>query len=108
MDGHDVRVVQRRGRARLNLETTTVIGLDTEHRVQKLDRDRAAQPGIPTVANLGHAAATQDTSQFVAAAQNLRGLHNPTLAPGTTRGPTAMDPRRRPKGCQPKRYWATS
>ena len=60
MHGHDVRMVERRGRACLHIEAHPVIGLRGEHRVQQLDRDRTVEPDVPAVADLRHAAAPQN------------------------------------------------
>jgi hypothetical protein len=70
-----MRMVQRGGRAGFGLKAPTVLGLRTEHRVHQLDRDRPVQPGIPAVADRGHAATPQYAAQLVAAAKNLWRLH---------------------------------
>ena len=75
MHGHDVRMVQARGRARLNLEAQSAVGLHAERRMQQLDRDGPVQPSVPAVAHLGHAAAAQNPPQFVPAAKNFWRLH---------------------------------
>ena len=64
----DVATGELRGRTRLRLKPQTALRPGTNPVVEQLDRDRAAQLQIPPVTHLGHAAATQQTSQFVAAA----------------------------------------
>ena len=78
--GHDVRMVERRSGSRLDLEAPTVVRLHAEHRIQQLDRDWPIQPGVPAVANLGHATAAKNPPQFIAAAKNLWRLHHFKLA----------------------------
>ena len=55
----DVRVVERRSRARLGLEPSATVRLSVNRRVQDFDRHRPRQTGVPAVADLGHTATAQ-------------------------------------------------
>ncbi len=65
VDLGDVRVVERRQRARFALETRGPIGIGGEILRQDLDRHLPPEPGIASAIDLAHAALADDGEHFV-------------------------------------------
>ncbi len=59
VDGGDVRMVQRRGRAGFLLEARQPLGIRRELLRQDLDRDLAAEPRVAGQPDLAHAAGAE-------------------------------------------------
>ena len=77
VDGADVGMIERGGRARLALKTLDCQGIAGECRRQKLERDLAAQPRVVCLVDHPHAAATQLLQHAVMAycRSNLNRVH---------------------------------
>jgi hypothetical protein len=58
----DVRVLQRGDDTRFPIEALAEIGV---RRVQDLDRDRTAQPGVPGFVDFAHSSRTDERENFV-------------------------------------------
>ena len=65
VDGQDVRMVERRGRARLLLEALTAAGVGGQGLGQHLDRDLAPEPRVPRPIHLAHAAGAERREDLV-------------------------------------------
>ena len=63
----DVRVAERRDRARLALEALAQLRIAGERRGQDLDRDHAIEPGIARPIHFAHAARADEGDDFVGA-----------------------------------------
>jgi hypothetical protein len=74
-------MIERRRGTRFGVEATPVRWIGAKPGEQQLDSDRAAKPGVPPVADLGPAAASQNSPQFVAAAEHDRGRHEVNANP---------------------------
>jgi hypothetical protein len=66
VEGADVRVGERRDRARLALESTSALLVGCHAGRQDLDRYRASEPGVPGPVDFAHAAGPQQTGDLVA------------------------------------------
>ena len=84
----DVRMIEGRGGARLDLESFPDLRLRTQAGMQQLDRNGAAQAGVPTVTDLGHPPESEDVAKFVAAPEEPRSFHGPLVI----RGPGPPNP----------------
>ena len=67
VNGQDVRVVQRRRRARLLQEAGDALGIGTQALEQELDRHRPAERRIVRLVDLAHAAAAEQGADLVTA-----------------------------------------
>ena len=67
VDGEDVRVVERRDRVRLPLETRERVGVLRQRFGEHLDRNVALQLRIPRLVDLAHAPGTERREDFVGA-----------------------------------------
>src|SRR5262245_24717253 len=65
VDLQDVRMVQRRSRARLAFETSQCLGTSRERRVDHLDRHLAAQARITGAIHRAHPAGAEEADDFV-------------------------------------------
>jgi hypothetical protein len=63
VDGDDVRVIERRGGARLLLEACEVVGRGGDAIGEELDRHFAPEPGVARAPDLPHAAGTDRCQQ---------------------------------------------
>ncbi len=59
VDGHDRRVLDRSGGARLVLEQPEPLGVARRLEIEELDRDFAAEAGVARTVHLGHPADTE-------------------------------------------------
>ena len=64
-DREDVRMVERRGGARLLLEAAQPIGIGRERGGQDLDRDLASEPRVARAVDLAHAAGAERREDLV-------------------------------------------
>lgn len=69
----DVRMVQRRNRARFLLETTQAIRIGAELGGQDLDGDIASEPWIAGLVDLAHTACPKGRDDLIRAKANARG-----------------------------------
>ena len=72
---HDVRMVERCSRARLEGDAIPELRVGTEAGMEHLDRHGPAQSEIPPVVHRGHAALAEDAADPVAPAEEFRGRH---------------------------------
>ena len=72
VDRDDRGVVEPGGRLRLAAKTGLEGGVDRQVGAELLDRDRAAQPAVDRSTDLGHATATEQLSELVAATDRRR------------------------------------
>ena len=75
VDRHDRRVVEGGRRLGLTPEPRLEGGVAGEVGAQALDRDGAAEPHVGALANLGHAAASEELAHLVATADPVRFRH---------------------------------
>ena len=80
-DRHDVRVVERRGRASLAAEPVDEPGIGGEGSVQDLDRDLAVEHGVMAEVDLAHASRRDPLGDPVAAVEGHQGVAR-GVAPG--------------------------
>ena len=64
-DGQDVRVIERRGGARLHFESAKTIRVRDELARQHLHRDVASQPRIVALVDLAHPAGAEQADDFI-------------------------------------------
>ena len=65
VDGHDRRVLDRSGGARLVLEQPEPLGVARRLEIEELDRDVAAEAGVARTVHLGHPADTEGGEELV-------------------------------------------
>jgi hypothetical protein len=82
VDRHDVRVVQRGGRAGLFLEALEPFLVRSERGRKDLDRDVAPEPGVPRAIDLSHAARAERREDLVRPEPSTRRDRHETGAAG--------------------------
>ena len=63
----DVRMIERRDRARLALEAVAKLRVGRERRGEDLDRDGAIEPRVARAIDLAHAARADERDDFIGA-----------------------------------------
>ena len=74
--GDDVRVIERRGRARLLLEAGAPLGVLGKSRREDLDRHLAAETGIARLVDFSHASGAERSNDFVGSESRSRAQHS--------------------------------